>query len=555
MGIEKPPQHSDEDLPEMANITGSGGGRLFRATGIVSVMTMLSRVFGLIRDVMLARVIGADMLADVFFVAFKIPNLFRRLFAEGAFAQAFVPVLGEYREHGTNAAVRELVSRVTGTLGITLIFLTLFVVSFAPFFAALFAPSWYLNNPEKFEATVSMLRVTFPYLMFISLTGAAGAILNSYDRFAVPSFTPILLNICIIFAAIFAASWFDRPAFAIAWGVFIAGLIQFAFQLPFLRHIHMLPAPMIDWHHPGVIKILTLMGPAIFGVSVSQINLLLDTILATFLPTGSVSWLYYSDRIAELPLGVFGVAIATVILPSLSRNFASKSSVLFAATLEWAITLVLIVAIPATVGLMILAEPILITLFYYGDVMTLMDMEMATLSMRAYASGLVAFMLIKVLAPGFFARQDMRTPVRIGIFAMVMNMVFNLIFLSALHFYWQIGHVGLALATSLSAYINAGLLYVELRKQGIYFSVGSVGRLIKPLAFALTMMTAILIFLTIYFGVHDSAGWEDIDGLSRILRLIVICTLACAGYLAALWVSGVRYADLAGPRMESYSNV
>tara|TARA_X000000950_G_scaffold156326_2_gene191698 strand:+ start:7676 stop:9343 length:1668 start_codon:yes stop_codon:yes gene_type:complete len=555
VGIEKPPQHGDEDLPAMSNITDSGVGRLFRATGIVSIFTMLSRVFGLIRDVMLARVIGADMLADVFFVAFKIPNFFRRLFAEGAFAQAFVPVLGEYRAHGTNAAVRELVSRVTGTLGITLIFMTLVVVSFAPFFAALFAPSWYLNSPEKFEATVSMLRVTFPYLMFISLTGAAGAILNSYDRFAVPSFTPILLNICIIFAAIFAASWSDRPAFAIAWGVFFAGLIQFAFQLPFLRHIHMLPAPMIDWQHPGVIKILTLMGPAIFGVSVSQINLLLDTILATFLPTGSVSWLYYSDRLAELPLGVFGVAIATVILPSLSRNFASKSSVLFSATLEWAITLVLIVAIPASVALVILAEPILITLFYYGDVMTLMDMEMATLSMRAYASGLVAFMLIKILAPGFFARQDMRTPVRIGIFAMVMNMVFNLIFLSALHFYWQIGHVGLALATSLSAYINAGLLYVELKKQGIYVSAGAVGRLIKPLAFALTMMTAILIFLTIYFGVHDSVGWEDIDGLSRILRLIVICGVACAVYLVALWVFGVRYADLIGPRMKSYSNV
>ncbi|OUU39511.1 MAG: murein biosynthesis integral membrane protein MurJ [Cellvibrionales bacterium TMED49] len=539
----------------MSIITSSGAGQLFRATRIVSIFTMLSRILGLIRDMVLARVIGADMLADVFFVAFKIPNFFRRLFAEGAFAQAFVPVLGEYREHGTHVAVRELVSRVTGTLGLTLTFVTLMVVSFAPFFAALFAPSWYFNSPEKFEATASMLRVTFPYLMFISLTGVAGAILNSYDRFAVPSFTPILLNVSMIFAAIFATSWFDRPAFALAWGVLIAGLIQFAFQLPFLRRIHMLPAPVIDWHHPGVIKILTLMGPAIFGVSVSQINLLLDTILATFLPTGSVSWLYYSDRIAELPLGVFGVAIATVILPSLSRNYASKSSVLFSATLDWAITLVLLVAMPATIALVILAEPILMTLFYYGDVMTLLDMEMATLSMRAYASGLIAFMLIKILAPGFFARQDMRTPVRIGIIAMVANMAFNLIFLSALHFYWQIGHVGLALATSLSAYINAGLLYLELKKQGIYLSVGEVGRFIKPLAIALTFMTVILIFMTVYFGVYNAVGWEKIDGLSRFLRLIVICGVACAGYLAALRAFGVRYADLLGPRMESYPNV
>lgn len=552
MGVEMPPKNSDEDPLEKSGITDSGVGPIFRATGIVSVFTMLSRVFGLIRDMVLARVIGADMLADVFFVAFKIPNFFRRLFAEGAFAQAFIPVLGEYREHGTNAAVRELVSRVSGTLGITLIFLTLAVVSFAPFFAAIFAPSWYFNSPEKFEATTSMLRVTFPYLMFISLTGVAGAILNSYDRFAVPSFTPIFLNVSMILAAIFATSWFDRPAFALAWGVLVAGLIQLTFQLPFLRRIHMLPAPVIDWHHPGVIKILTLMGPAIFGVSVSQINLLFDTILATFLPTGSVSWLYYSDRIAELPLGVFGVAIATVILPSLSRNYASKSSILFSETLDWAITLVFMVALPATIALMMLAEPILMTLFYYGDVMTLFDMEMASLSMRAYASGLIAFMLIKILAPGFFARQDIRTPVRIGIVAMVANMVLNLIFLSVLHFYWQIGHVGLALATSVSAYINAGLLYLELKKQGVYLSGGDLGRFVKPLTIALIFMSVILLFMTINFGVYNAVGWEEIDGLGRFLRLMFICGVAFVGYLAALWAFGVRYADLLGPRRESY---
>ncbi|MBT4211386.1 MAG: murein biosynthesis integral membrane protein MurJ, partial [Porticoccaceae bacterium] len=261
---------------------------------------MLSRVMGLARDVVFARVIGAEAFADVFFVAFKIPNFFRRLFAEGAFAQAFVPILGEYREQGSQAAVRSLISRVSGTLGLTLLLFTLVIVLAAPAMAAIFAPKWFFNDPLKFTATAEMLRITFPYLMFISMTGVAGGILNSYDRFAVPAFTPILLNISLIAAALIAAPMFEQPAFALAWGVLFAGILQFIFQIPFLLRIHMLPAPKVDWHHPGVRKILKLMGPAIFGVSVSQINLLLDTMLATFLPTGSVSRLYYSDRLSEL---------------------------------------------------------------------------------------------------------------------------------------------------------------------------------------------------------------------------------------------------------------
>ena len=250
---------------------------------------MLSRVMGLARDVVFARVIGADAFADVFFVAFKIPNFFRRLFAEGAFAQAFVPILGEYREKGSQAAVKELVNRVTGTLGITLLGLTLIIVVASPVMAAIFAPKWFFDEPDKFAATADMLRITFPYLLFISMTGLAGGILNSYDRFAVPAFTPLLLNVTLITAALVAAPLFDQPAFALAWGVFAAGVVQLMFQLPFLQRIHMLPRPKVDWQDAGVRKILALMGPAIFGVSVSQINLLLDTMLATFLPTGSVS--------------------------------------------------------------------------------------------------------------------------------------------------------------------------------------------------------------------------------------------------------------------------
>ncbi|MDG1694393.1 MAG: murein biosynthesis integral membrane protein MurJ [Porticoccaceae bacterium] len=518
---------------------------LLRSSGVVSFFTMLSRLLGLARDVVFARVIGAEALADVFFVAFKIPNFFRRLFAEGAFAQAFVPILGEYREKGSVAAVRELVSRVAGNLGLTLIFITLVIVVASPLMAAVFAPSWYMDNPSKFAATSEMLRITFPYLLFISMTGLAGAVLNSYDRFAVPAFTPLLLNVTLIVAALIGAPLFDQPAYALAWGVLFAGIIQFIFQLPFLRSIHMLPMPKVDWQHSGVKKVLALMAPAIFGVSVSQINLLLDTVLATFLPTGSVSWLYYSDRLSELPLGVFGIAIATVILPNLSRHHIAQSNQAFSQTLDWALKMILVVAVPAAAALILLAEPILVTLFYYGEVMTLRDMSMASLSLKAYAAGLIAFMLIKVLAPGFFARQDMRTPVRIGVIAMALNMLFNLMLVIPLHKYWQIGHLGLAAATSLSAFINAILLFLSLRKKAIY----------QPskgwLKFFIGLMCSVVIMLLVLTQMLNLWGGSEIfyqqSWLQRISTIGLLCGAGFITFVAGLFLFGFRLSDMRGP--------
>ena len=520
---------------------------LLRSSGVVGFFTMLSRIMGLARDVVLARVIGAEAFADVFFVAFKIPNFFRRLFAEGAFAQAFVPILGEYREQGSQAAVRGLISRVSGTLGLTLLLFTLLIVFIAPMMAAIFAPSWFMDEPLKFAATADMLRITFPYLFFISMTGVAGGILNSYDRFAVPAFTPILLNITLICAALFAAPLFDQPAFALAWGVLLAGIVQFIFQLPFLRRIHMLPVPIVDWHDSGVRKILLLMGPAIFGVSVSQINLLLDTMLATFLPTGSVSWLYYSDRLAELPLGVFGVAIATVILPNLSRHHSAESNVSYSDTLDWALKMILLIAVPAAVALVLLAEPILATLFYYGDVMTARDMMMSSYSLKAYSIGLVAFMLIKVLAPGFFAKQDMRTPVRIGIIAMVTNMVLNIVFVVPLHFYWQIGHLGLAAATSVSAFINAILLFIYLRKNKIYQPSGQWLVFYARLFTAVMAMLLVLIFLATQFNVLQAESWQQGGWWERVSGILSLCMAGLITYVAILFVTGFRLSDLSGP--------
>ena len=518
---------------------------LLRSSGVVGFFTMLSRFLGLARDVVFARVIGAEALADVFFVAFKIPNFFRRLFAEGAFAQAFVPILGEYREKGSAAAVRELVSRVAGNLGLCLILLTLFIVVASPLMAAIFAPSWYMDNPSKFAATSEMLRITFPYLLFISMTGLAGAVLNSYDRFAVPAFTPLLLNLCLILAALFAAPLFDQPAYALAWGVLLAGIVQFLFQLPFLKTIHMLPMPSVDWQDSGVKKVLALMAPAIFGVSVSQINLLLDTVLATFLPTGSVSWLYYSDRLSELPLGVFGIAIATVILPNLSRHHVAQSTQAFSQTLDWALKMILLIAVPAAAALILLAEPILVTLFYYGEVMTIRDMAMASLSLKAYAAGLIAFMLIKVLAPGFFARQDMRTPVRIGVIAMVMNMLFNLLLVIPLHSYWQVGHLGLAAATSLSAFLNAILLYFALRKQGIYQPIQGWLRFFIRLAIAVLVMLLVLIQLSNALGGLES--FYSFDWTQRVGYIGLLCGAGFVGFAVSLLLMGFRWSELQGP--------
>ena len=542
---------TQDSVAQEPKIKDSG---LLRSSGVVSFFTMLSRFMGLARDIIFARVIGAEALADVFFVAFKIPNFFRRLFAEGAFAQAFVPVLGEYREKGSQAAVKALIDRVTGTLGISLVALTLIIVVASPVLAAIFAPKWFFDDPAKFAATADILRITFPYLLFISLTGVAGGILNSYDRFAVPAFTPLLLNVSLIAAALIAAPLFAEPAYALAWGVFMAGVVQLMFQLPFLHRIHMLPTPRVDWQDSGVRKILALMGPAIFGVSVSQINLLLDTMLATFLPTGSVSWLYYSDRLSELPLGVFAVAIATVILPNLSRHHAAESKQAFSETLDWALKLVLIIAVPAAAALILLAEPILVTLFFYGDVMTARDMTMATLSLRAYAVGLVAFMLIKVLAPGFFARQDMRTPVRIGVIAMVSNMVLNLLFVLPLHYYWEIGHMGLAAATSVSAFLNAGLLYLFLRKHNIYSPSARWVRFFVGLLLSVAAMVAVLVIVANQLNVGDSHLWQQLVWWQRVGNIGALCLAGFTTYIGCLFVTGFRLADLRGPAKATSSD-
>ncbi|MEX2129956.1 MAG: murein biosynthesis integral membrane protein MurJ [Pseudohongiellaceae bacterium] len=506
---------------------------LLKASGVTGSMTMVSRVLGLVREVVIARVFGVSDATDAFFLANRIPNFLRRLFAEGAFNQAFVPVLSEYRSNHSHAEVRQLVNAVAASLGLVLILITAAVVLLAPWVSIPIAYG-YLDEPGKFELFVQMLRLTFPYLLLISLTAFCGAILNSYDRFAVPALTPALLNISLIGCAVLLAPYMARPEMALAWGVLIAGVAQLLFQLPFLARINLFPIPRFNRQHEGLKRIMKLMVPALFGVSVSQINLLLDAFIASLLMSNAVSWLYYSDRLVELPLGVFGVAIATVVLPIMSRKHAANSTGEFVQTLDWAMRLTCLVAIPATLALIVMAEPLLITMFE-NDRFTAHDVDMVAGSLRAYAIGLVAFMGIKIFAPGYFARQDTRTPVRIGIIAMVANMLLNIV----LVFGFQMGHVGLALATSLAAFLNAGLLAIGLwRLKLMRFQAVWTG-------FALRLLvanTVMVIFLVWYMG--EWQAWLEWDLASRLLQLTVLCSGGIIAYFGSLYISGLRIADL-----------
>ncbi|MBT0585776.1 murein biosynthesis integral membrane protein MurJ [Alteromonas oceanisediminis] len=507
-------------------------GKLLRSGLIVSAMTLISRVLGLVRDVVIANLMGAGAAADVFFFANKIPNFLRRLFAEGAFAQAFVPVLTEVHHSQTKQQQREFIAKISGTLGAIVFVVTVVGVIASPVITALFGTGWfidYLNDePDgaKFELASTLLKITFPYLAFVTLVGVSGAVLNTLNRFAVAAFTPVLLNVSIIGSAIYLAPVFEQPAFALAWGVFLGGVVQLAFQIPFLWQAGCLVKPQWGWHHPQVVKVRQLMIPALFGVSVSQINLLLDTFIASFLVTGSISWLYYSDRLLEFPLGLFGIAIATVILPTLSRDHVSANTHGFARNMDWAVRMVCFLGIPAATGLFVLAKPILIVIFQRGE-FSYQTAEMASYSLMAYSTGLLSFMLVKVLAPGFFSRQDTKTPVKFGIWAMAANMLLNVIF--AIPY----GYVGLAIATSLSATLNAGLLYVALVKQGVFNLSRQTLVFIAKVVIASATMAAFVLH-------QNTQNWQTMSEPQRVLELTYLIVGSAVVFIVASLIVGLR---------------
>ncbi|RZV22134.1 murein biosynthesis integral membrane protein MurJ [Vibrio alginolyticus] len=512
--------------------------RLLKSGMIVSAMTFISRVLGLVRDVVVANLMGAGASADVFFFANKIPNFLRRLFAEGAFSQAFVPVLTESHAQGDMDKTRELIARAAGTLGVIVSIVTIFGVLGSGVVTALFGFGWFLDwmhggpAAEKFELASVMLKITFPYLWFITFVALSGAILNTLGKFAVSSFTPVFLNVMIILAAWFISPQMSQPEIGLAIGVFLGGLVQFLFQIPFLIKAGVMVKPKWGWRDPGVVKIRTLMIPALFGVSVSQINLLFDTFIASFLQTGSISWLYYSDRLLEFPLGLFGIAIATVILPALSRKHVDAQNEGFAQTMDWGVRMVILLGLPAMLGLMVLAKPMLMVLFMRGE-FSPQDVHQASLSLFAYASGLLNFMLIKVLAPGYYSRQDTKTPVKYGIIAMVTNMVFNAIFA---YFY---GYVGLAIATALSAFVNMALLYRGLHIAEVYQITKRTVFFITRLAIAGAAMVA-----AILWQLEDMSVWLGWSFAHRSAVLGMLIGLGAVVYLVVLFLTGARLKDL-----------
>ncbi len=503
---------------------------LLRALAAVSSMTLLSRILGFARDAIIARAFGAGIATDAFFVAFKLPNLLRRLFAEGAFSQAFVPILAEYKNRRGEDATRLLIGRVATFLFVALAGVAALGVAGAPLIVLISAPG-FAAAPDKLQLTVDLTRIVFPYILFISLVSFAGGILNTFSRFMVPAFTPALLNVAMILAALLAAPWFDPPVLALGWGAFLGGLLQLSIQLPALKRLGMLPR--WDWapRDEGVRRILGLMGPAALGVSIAQISLLINTLFASFLDTGSVSWLYYADRLMEFPTGMLGVALGTILLPSLAKHHADNDPLQYSRLLDWGLRMTLMLAAPAALALGLLAVPLIATLFFYGE-FSAHDVEMTRWALVAYSVGLLGLILVKVLAPGFYARQNVRTPVKIALVTLVATQAMNLLFV------WHLKHAGLALSIGLGACLNAAILLYKLRRQAIFQPQPGWASFLGKLALALAVMGAFL-----WVGMAGEARWLAYRFGDRVLHLTALVAGGAGIYFAVLGLMGFRPAD------------
>ena len=507
---------------------------LARAFATVSGMTLVSRVLGFVRDAVIAGMFGAGLATDAFFVAFRIPNLLRRLFAEGAFSQAFVPILAEYKSRHGSDATKQLVDRVATVLCLALAVAVALGVAAATVIVYVSAPG-FAASPEKFELTVTMLRITFPYILFISLVSLAAGVLNTWSRFAVPAITPTALNVAFIVGALFLAPYFDPPVLVLAWAVLAGGVLQLALQVPFLARIGMLPRPSLALGDPGVRRVLLLMGPAVVGVSVAQISLLLNTIFASFLQTGSVSWLYYADRLMEFPTGLLGVALGTILLPSLAKLHSEGAADEYSNLLDWGLRLTFLLAIPAAAALAVLATPLVATLFFYGR-FGVDDLLMTRQALIAYSVGLLGLIVVRVLAPGFYARQDIRTPVKIALVTLAATQAMNAAFI------WPLKHAGLALAISLGACLNAALLYRGLRRREIFRPRPGWGAFAAKVAGAVGAMA-----VAVAFAMGPAEWWIGADWRLRAPALAGLVTLGAAVYFGALWALGFRARDFMRP--------
>jgi putative peptidoglycan lipid II flippase len=503
---------------------------LLKSLATISGLTLVSRILAFARDVLIARVFGAGMATDAFFVAFKLPNLLRRLFAEGAFSQAFVPIFGEYKHRRGHEATQLLVDHVTTMLALILFVITLVGIIAAPILVYISAPG-FIKDVEKFELTVQLLRITSPYIFFISLVAVAAGILNTYNKFWVPAFAPILLNLCFIGGALWLAPYFDPPILVLAWAVFVAGIVQLAFQLPFLKQIGMLPSIRFSLKDEGMWRVIKQMGPAVFGVSIAQISLIINTVFASFLVAGSVSWLYYADRLMEFPSGLLGAALGTILLPSLSKCYASGNTAEYSRLLDWGLRLTIMLTLPAALALGMIAVPLLATFFQRGA-FAAHDVLMTSQALVGYSIGLIGMILVKILAPGFYARQNIRTPVKIGILTLFATQAMNALFIG-----W-IQHAGLALSIGLGACLNSAILFYYLRKHGIYQPEPGWAKFSVKVGIAVLALGIVL-----WFGMGTEQSWLTGSGWSRILRLSALVVGGVVVYFAVLAALGFRPKD------------
>ncbi|HGN9370765.1 TPA: murein biosynthesis integral membrane protein MurJ [Citrobacter pasteurii] len=500
---------------------------LLKSLAAVSSMTMFSRVLGFARDAIVARIFGAGMATDAFFVAFKLPNLLRRIFAEGAFSQAFVPILAEYKSKQGEDATRVFVAYVSGLLTLALAVVTVAGMLAAPWVIMVTAPG-FADTADKFTLTTQLLRITFPYILLISLASLAGAILNTWNRFSIPAFAPTFLNISMIGFALFAAPYFHPPVLALAWAVTVGGVLQLVYQLPHLKKIGMLVLPRVNFRDEGAMRVVKQMGPAILGVSVSQVSMIINTIFASFLASGSVSWMYYADRLMEFPSGVLGVALGTILLPSLSKSFSSGNHDEYCRLMDWGLRLCFLLALPSAVALGILAKPLTVSLFQYGK-FTAFDAAMTQRALVAYSVGLIGIIIVKVLAPGFYSRQDIKTPVKIAIVTLILTQVMNLAFIGPLK------HAGLSLSIGLAACLNASLLYWQLRKQKIFTPQPGWAWFVTRLVISVLVMSAALVGM-----LYIMPDWSQGTMVWRVMRLMAVVVVGIVAYFAALAVLGFK---------------
>ncbi len=508
---------------------------LLKTLFTVGSMTFVSRILGFVRDTLIARVFGAGMMTDAFIVAFRIPNFLRRISAEGAFSQAFVPILAEYKQQRSQNETKALINHVATLLGLFLVIVTILGMLAAPWVVQVAAPG-FAADASKFDLTVDLLRITFPYILFISLVSFAAGVLNTYGNFSTPAFTPVWLNVSFIVAMLLVAPYFDNSIRVLAWAVFVGGVLQLLFQLPYLRKLGLLPRFDLQLQDAGVWRILKLMGPAIIGVSAPQISILINTVIASTLVTGSVSWLYFADRLMEFPTGLLGVALGTILLPSLSKSVADADDSEYSHLLDWGLRLTFMLALPAAVALAVLAVPLVTTLFMHGA-FTAHDAVMTKVPLMAYSFGLLGLILVKVLAPGFYSRQNIKTPVKIAVFTLVVTQLMNILFVFILDFK-EFKHAGLALAIGLGACVNAGLLFYQLRKRGHYHPQAGW------LPFMLKLLVAVSVMaVALYYVAGVDAQWFGYGLLEKVVRVIGLVITGAAIYFAMLWLMGVRVKD------------